>query len=180
MALFHVSHPPWLRTVGVRTSYTHFSNISWTPQVLDPITNPFLGPSSWLYPASVMLGNGYSSKLLLGVCTTYNFLLLSLTNKTVSNLKCCHVCYQANRSCFLKLCDSCELVVYLQRGGSVFSHLPCVWITDVQLYLLTGNRIHCVIPLLFKNVYIDRSVCVYGKKIIYQHYRNGFSGRWHC
>ena len=52
MALFHVSHPPWLRPVGVRTSYTHFSNISWTPRVLDPITNPFLGPSSWLHPAS--------------------------------------------------------------------------------------------------------------------------------
>ena len=43
--------PPWLRPVGVRTSYIHFSNISWTPGVLDPITNPFLGPSSWLHPA---------------------------------------------------------------------------------------------------------------------------------
>ena len=43
---------PWLRIVGVRTSYIHFSNISWTPRVLDPITNPFLGPSSWLHPAS--------------------------------------------------------------------------------------------------------------------------------
>ena len=52
MALFHVSHPPWLRLVGVRTSYIYFSNISWTPWVLDPITNPFLGPSSWLHPAS--------------------------------------------------------------------------------------------------------------------------------
>ena len=40
------------RPVGVRTSYIHFSNISWTPWVLDPITNPFLGPSSWLHPAS--------------------------------------------------------------------------------------------------------------------------------
>ena len=29
-----------------------FSNISWTLWVLDPITNPFLGPSSWLHPAS--------------------------------------------------------------------------------------------------------------------------------
>ena len=52
MALFHVSHPPWLRPVGVRTSYIHFSNVSWTPRVLDPITNSFLGPSSWLHPAS--------------------------------------------------------------------------------------------------------------------------------
>ena len=58
MALFHVSHPPWLRLVGVRTSYIHFSNISWTPWVLDPITNPFLGPSSWLHPASGGVGNG--------------------------------------------------------------------------------------------------------------------------
>ena len=53
MALFHVSHPRWLRLVGVRTSYIHFSNISWTPGVLDPITNPFLGTSSWLHPASI-------------------------------------------------------------------------------------------------------------------------------
>ena len=53
MALFHASHPPWLRLVGVRTSYIHFSNISWTPRVLDPITNPFWGPSSWLHLASV-------------------------------------------------------------------------------------------------------------------------------
>ena len=52
MALFIVSLPPWLRLVGVRTSYIYFSNISWTPWVLDPITNPFLGPSSWLHPAS--------------------------------------------------------------------------------------------------------------------------------
>ena len=52
MALFHVSHTPWLRPVGMRTFYIHFSNISWTPRVLDPITNPFLGPSSWLHPAS--------------------------------------------------------------------------------------------------------------------------------
>ena len=44
--------PPWLRLVGVRTSYIYFSNISWTPWALDPITNPFLGTSSWLHPAS--------------------------------------------------------------------------------------------------------------------------------
>ena len=53
MALLHVSHPPWLRLVGVRTSYIYFSNISWTPRALDPITNPFLGPSTWLHPASI-------------------------------------------------------------------------------------------------------------------------------
>ena len=46
---------PQLRLVGVRTSYIHFSNISWTPRVLDPITNPFLGSSSWLHPASTGL-----------------------------------------------------------------------------------------------------------------------------
>ena len=34
---------PQLRLVGVRTSYIYFSNISWTPWVLDPITNPYLG-----------------------------------------------------------------------------------------------------------------------------------------
>ena len=43
---------PQLRLVGVRTSYIYFSNISWTPWVLDPITNPYLGPSSWLHPVS--------------------------------------------------------------------------------------------------------------------------------
>ena len=36
----------------MKTSCIHFSNISWIPRVLDPITNPFLGPSSWLHPAS--------------------------------------------------------------------------------------------------------------------------------
>ena len=46
---------PILRLVGVRTSYIYFSNISWTPWVLDPITNPFLGPSSWLHPASIII-----------------------------------------------------------------------------------------------------------------------------
>ena len=43
---------PLAEACGVRISYIHFSNISWTPRVLDPITNPFLGPSSWLHPAS--------------------------------------------------------------------------------------------------------------------------------
>ena len=46
---------PWLRLVGVRTSYIYFSNISWTPWGLDPITNSFLGPSCWLHPASITL-----------------------------------------------------------------------------------------------------------------------------
>ena len=32
--------------------YIYISNISWTPWALDPITNPFLWPSSWLHPAS--------------------------------------------------------------------------------------------------------------------------------
>ena len=44
---------PLAQACGGGTSYTHFSNISWTPRVLDPITNPFLGPSSWLHPASL-------------------------------------------------------------------------------------------------------------------------------
>ena len=35
---------PQLRLVGVRTSYIFFSNISWIPQALDPIKNPYLGP----------------------------------------------------------------------------------------------------------------------------------------
>ena len=35
---------PQLRLVGVRASYIYFSNISWTTSVLDPITNPYLGP----------------------------------------------------------------------------------------------------------------------------------------
>ena len=36
----------------VRTSYIYFPNISWTPWVLDAITDPYLGPSSWLHPVS--------------------------------------------------------------------------------------------------------------------------------
>ena len=50
MALLHVSHPPnsdlwgWVHPIYI------FSNISWTPWVLDPIINPYLGPPSWLHP----------------------------------------------------------------------------------------------------------------------------------
>ena len=33
-----------LRLVGVRTSYIFFSNVSWTPWVLDPITYSLFGP----------------------------------------------------------------------------------------------------------------------------------------
>ena len=55
MALFHVSHPPWFRLVGWGHPIYIFSNISWTPWVLDPITNPSLRPSSWLHPASIWI-----------------------------------------------------------------------------------------------------------------------------
>ena len=40
---------PQLRPAGVRTS--HIFNTSWTPWVLDPITNPYLG-APWLHPVS--------------------------------------------------------------------------------------------------------------------------------
>ena len=43
---------PRLRLMGVRTSHIYFSNISWTPWVLDPITNPYLGLPSWLHPVT--------------------------------------------------------------------------------------------------------------------------------
>ena len=55
---------PQLRLVGVRTSYIFFSNISWTPWVLDPITNPFLGPSSWLHPVSTLHGKSQNASFL--------------------------------------------------------------------------------------------------------------------
>ena len=48
MALLHVSLPP-AHACGDEDILYIFSNISWTPWVLDPITNPYLGPSSWLY-----------------------------------------------------------------------------------------------------------------------------------
>ena len=67
--------PPWLRLVGVRTSYIHCSNISWTPRVLDPITNPFLGPSSWLHPASYL-----GERLLSLSCLTPDNTWISCTN----------------------------------------------------------------------------------------------------
>ena len=44
---------PQLRVVGVRASCIYSSNISWTLWVLDPIANPYLGPSSWLHPVSI-------------------------------------------------------------------------------------------------------------------------------
>ena len=40
MALLHVSHPPVQTCRGEDILYFH---ISWTPLVLDPITNPFWG-----------------------------------------------------------------------------------------------------------------------------------------
>ena len=46
MALLHVFHFP-VQTCGDE-AILYFFNISWTPRVLDPITNPYLGPSSWL------------------------------------------------------------------------------------------------------------------------------------
>ena len=72
---------PQLRLVGVRTSYMYFSNISWTPWVLDPITNPYLGPS-WLHPVS---GVG-------GLCKQYGCLITMLCTwnsyKIILNVKC--------------------------------------------------------------------------------------------
>ena len=45
MALLHVSYPPAQSGGGEDILYTYifFSNISWTPWVLGPITNPYLG-----------------------------------------------------------------------------------------------------------------------------------------
>ena len=53
---------PQLRLVGVRASYIYFSNISWTPWVLNPITNPYLGPPSWLHPVSILQGGSISEQ----------------------------------------------------------------------------------------------------------------------
>ena len=44
---------PQLRLVGVRTSYIYCSSISWTPWVLDPMTNPYLGYPCWRHPVTV-------------------------------------------------------------------------------------------------------------------------------
>ena len=46
MALLHVSVPPAQTCGGEDILYMYFSSISWTPWVLDPITNPYLGPPS--------------------------------------------------------------------------------------------------------------------------------------
>ena len=51
---------PQLRLVGVRTSYIYFSNISWIPRVLDPVTNPYLGP-----PLGCTLLQSYWQKALI-------------------------------------------------------------------------------------------------------------------
>ena len=50
-ALLHVSLPPAQACGGEGILYVFF-NISWTPWVLDPITNPYLGPPSWLHPVT--------------------------------------------------------------------------------------------------------------------------------
>ena len=42
---------PQLRLMGLRTSYIY--KIFSGHRVLDPITNPCLGPSSWLHPVSL-------------------------------------------------------------------------------------------------------------------------------
>ena len=44
---------PELRLVGVRTSYIYFSNISWTPWVLDPHYKSLFGALLLAYPVTV-------------------------------------------------------------------------------------------------------------------------------
>lgn len=51
------------------------------------------------------------------------------------------------------------------EGGRGSLPFPVCEITGVELSLLNGNRIYCVIPLLFK-IYVYTSVCVYGEKIM--------------
>ena len=100
-----------LRLMGVRASYIYFSNISWTPWVLDPITNPYWGPPSWLHPVTVWFMDFWFSNIwaiwklssvcsFCGkalVCLKWNFgyscsLLASLSFKDLvcSLLSCSH------------------------------------------------------------------------------------------
>ena len=79
MALLHVSLPP-AQACGVRASYIFFSNISWTPWVLDLIINPY-----WLHPVSHVLSMqhdseymGFPSFLLSFLLSLFHYLLSSL------------------------------------------------------------------------------------------------------
>ena len=110
MALFHVSHPPWLRLVGLRTSYIYFSNISWTPWVLDPITNPFLGPSSWLHPTSII-----NMFFLISNPGTYTFLWdLAFIQVALSFIHCSQSGY------------FCASINPNQRDYNIASSISCV------------------------------------------------------
>ena len=117
MALFHVSHLPWLRLVGVRTSYIHFSNISWTPWVLDPITSPFLGPPSWLHPASAWQGHS-NIKAMLTVFSDWEDVVhhkYAPSGQTINKEYCLNVL------CWLR--------------GTIWQKWPQLWATgDWQLY----------------------------------------------
>ena len=59
---------PQFRLVGMRTSYIF--NISWTPWVLNPITNPSLW-GGWLHPVTIP---GCNVREKTTVCTQYAFL----------------------------------------------------------------------------------------------------------
>ena len=52
MALLQESHPPPQTCGGEDILYIFFS-ISWTPWVLDPITNPHFSSPAWLHPDTV-------------------------------------------------------------------------------------------------------------------------------
>ena len=78
-----VPSPSWgLVGVGggvLRTSYIFFSNISWTPWVLDPIINPYLPTSPWLPPVTICFQETYKVKIIFIVYKDVNSLLTMLS-----------------------------------------------------------------------------------------------------
>ena len=50
--LCSMCYPPAQTCGGEDIQYIYFSNISWTPWVLDPTTNPHLGTPTWLHPVT--------------------------------------------------------------------------------------------------------------------------------
>ena len=88
---------PQLRLVGVRTSYIYFSNISWTPWVLDPITNPFLGPSSWLHPVSkvdhqLIPYTKINSRWIKDLNISHDTIkIIEDSSRKISDIPCCNI-----------------------------------------------------------------------------------------
>ena len=74
--------------VGEDTTYIFFSNISWTPWVLDPITYPYLGPPLGCTLLQSLLCHSISlswtNSIITWICYEFSYLKNIQTNKLFS------------------------------------------------------------------------------------------------